>query len=455
MFVGSIMLLVVACSSDDPVEVLAPVETITSVPSRTASPAAPTALTIAPTPTPTPVEVSATAQNSEPADITETATDATASDDPFTGEWSEAETEKVWEWAVGHGWSTDFRFRKVHFTQIENYNVRDRILPIDNPEFAPASDAPEYMNPTEPVVSLVIDGHARAYPLAILMWHEIVNDTVGDMPVAVTFCPLCNTAIVFDSRVDGQRLRFGTTGNLRNSDLIMWDDVTESWWQQITGEAIIGEFVQTDAVLNMIPAEIVPWERFANDHPDGEVLVRLFDDEGEPLRSYETPPYGGYANSDRNPLAYSGKVDRQLLVTSRVLTFTSDDSAIVYPFEFLAENPVINDVVGGESIVAVFDGTTTSSFEDDDGERSSAGSAAAFSRVVGDRTLSFEADSNGMVDTETGTKWSLSGRGLSGELAGEQLVQVVHGNHFWFAVALFWPDTEIRDSLDNLTGGAG
>ncbi|MGQ9851612.1 MAG: DUF3179 domain-containing (seleno)protein [Aggregatilineaceae bacterium] len=95
--------------------------------------------------------------------------------------------------------------------------------------------AQEWLQPQSPVVAVSVNGSARAYPLAIMTRHEIVNDTLGGVPVAVTFCPLCNSAIVFERTVEGQVLRFGVSGLLRNSDLIMWDDATQSWWQQFTG----------------------------------------------------------------------------------------------------------------------------------------------------------------------------------------------------------------------------
>lgn len=374
---------------------------------------------------------------------------------PFAGEWDDEETVQVWNWLKTSSWQTDFRYRTVHLGDIESPSYRDRILPIDEPEFSPASSAPDYMNPAEPVLSLVVDGRAKAYPLAILMWHELVNDTIDGKPVVVTFCPLCNTAIVFESELDGVELSFGTTGKLRNSDLVMWDRQTESWWQQVTGAAIVGDYARTKAVLEMIPASIIPWARFVADNPGGEVLNRLFDVDGEPVRPYDSPPYAGYANSDRHPFAYPGEIDHTLPVTSRVLALNTDNKAVVYPFEFLVENPVVNDAIDGADIVALFDATTSSSFNTYERTRETAGSAAAFSRVVNGKSLTFEIGSEGLVDVETGSTWNLSGRAISGPLIGEQLIQVAHGNHFWFAVVLFWPETEIRDSLDKLVAVAG
>src|SRR5258708_37197235 len=126
------------------------------------------------------------------------------------------------------------------------------------------------------------NGDARAYPRQILIWNEIVDDEVGGVPVAITFCPLCNTAIAFDRRVDGRSLRFGTTGNLRRSDLVMWsDDLGETWWQQITGEALVGDLVGHQ--LTMLPAEIVSFADFKAAYSGGQMLSH---DTGNP------PGYG-------------------------------------------------------------------------------------------------------------------------------------------------------------------
>ena len=175
---------------------------------------------------------------------------------------------------------------------------KDGIPSIDDPKFVAVGEMTE-MAPREPVIGLVVNGVARAYPLQILTWHEIVNDEIGGVPVAVTYCPLCNAAIVFDRRVDDEVLEFGTTGKLRRSDLVMYDRTTESWWQQFLGEAVVGELTGTQ--LDMLPARLESWERFAARHPDGEVLVPT-----QPgMRNYGANPYVGYDTAAR-PFLYRG-----------------------------------------------------------------------------------------------------------------------------------------------------
>ena len=197
---------------------------------------------------------------------------------------------------------TDWQTRSVAFDEIMSGGPpRDGIPSIDAPSFRPVAEIDD-LGADEPVLSVAINGDARAYPLRIMTWHEIVNDTVGGMPVAVTYCPLCNSGIVFDRTVDGTVLDFGTTGRLRNSDLVMYDRQTETWWQQFLGEGIIG--AQTGVRLNMVPARLESWRLFAERHPDGQVLVP----NQASGRAYGRNPYVAYDSSAR-PFLYRGDYD--------------------------------------------------------------------------------------------------------------------------------------------------
>ena len=165
---------------------------------------------------------------------------------------------------------TDFTQKSVDLNEIRSGGPgKDGIPAIDNPQFLPLKKIIEdkYYGAQEPVISLVLNGDARAYPLQILLWHEIVNDVVGGVPVTVTYCPLCNSAIVFDRRVAGRVLDFGVSGNLRKSDMIMYDRQTESWWQQFLGEGIVGQMTGTK--LKMLPARVEAFGRFAARAPGG------------------------------------------------------------------------------------------------------------------------------------------------------------------------------------------
>lgn len=213
---------------------------------------------------------------------------------------------------------TDFSNRSVDFAEILSGGPpKDGIPSIDDPRFVPVADESD-LNDEEPVIGLVVDGDARAYPLRILTWHEIVNDTVGGLPVAVTYCPLCNAAIVFERSLDGRVLSFGTTGKLRHSDLVMYDRQTESWWQQFHGRAIVGSL--TGRELARLPVRLESWERFRARHPNGRVLMPNDPD----LRPYGRNPYVGYDSSVR-PFLYAGDLPEGLPAMAYVVAV--DDQA--------------------------------------------------------------------------------------------------------------------------------
>jgi Protein of unknown function (DUF3179) len=175
----------------------------------------------------------------------------------------------------------------------------DGIPAIDRPRFLRAADV-DFLDPVEPVLVLELGGEERAYPVQILIWHEIVNDTVGGIPVAVTYCPLCNSALAFDRRAAGRVLDFGTSGMLYNSDLVMYDRQTRSLWPQIQGRAVAG--VLTGTTLTPYVVSTVSWGEWRAAHPGDWVLSR---DTGH-RRDYGRNPYTGYDQPDGSPFAFDG-----------------------------------------------------------------------------------------------------------------------------------------------------
>lgn len=207
---------------------------------------------------------------------------------------------------------TDFSKTSIDFSEILSGGPpKDGIPSIDNPKFVAQSEVKD-LAATEPVIGLMIGGEAKAYPLQILIWHEIVNDEIGGVPVAVTYCPLCNAAIVFDRRVGGKTLEFGTTGKLRLSDLVMYDRLTDSWWQQFTGEAIVGEMLGTK--LEIMPARLESYANFQKRAPRGKVLVP----NNPNMRRYGANPYAEYDSSPR-PFLYRGALPKNVAPLSRVV----------------------------------------------------------------------------------------------------------------------------------------
>lgn len=210
------------------------------------------------------------------------------------------------------GWKTDFSKSAISFNEIMSGGPsKDGIPPIDNPKFTSVAAA-KNISPQDPVIGLTINGDARAYPLSVLMWHEIANDVVGGKPVTVTFCPLCNAAMVFDATVNGKVLSFGTTGKLRNSDLVMYDRKTESWWQQFTGTGIVGEYI--DVELKLLPSRLESWKEFSTRNPAGKVLIP----NNPSFRNYGRNPYVNYDVSS-TPFLYRGEMPKGINPMSRVV----------------------------------------------------------------------------------------------------------------------------------------
>lgn len=336
--------------------------------------------------------------------------------------------------------STDFSRHTVPYDEIFSGGPpKDGIPAIDTPQFVTVAQADAWLQPREPVVLVQVDNDARAYPLQILTWHEIVNDTVGGLPLTVTFCPLCNTAIAFERTPAGRVLDFGTTGRLRFSNLIMYDRQTESWWQQAGGDSIAGELAGSQ--LTFYPATIIAWDEFKAAHPDGQVLSR----ETGFGRNYGSNPYVGYDDVNSSPFLFRGPTTPGMLSPmARVLTIDLNGVAVAYPYDVLAEALVVNDLVGGRPVAVFWQSGVASALDSGSIPHGrDVGSAAAFSPQLDGRQLTFVNEAGRIVDAETGSVWNLLGQAVDGELAGQQLTPVVGVNHFWFSWAAFKPETRI------------
>ena len=335
---------------------------------------------------------------------------------------------------------TDWSRHCVPYRQIFSGGPpKDGIPALNAPKFVSVSTADTWLKPNEPVILFQAGDDARAYPIQILIWHEIVNDTVGGVPVTVTFCPLCNTAIAYERTVNGRVLDFGTTGRLRFSNLIMYDRQTESWWQQAIGQAIVGQLTGTQLVPR--PAAIIAWATFKTAHPDGRVLSR---DTGYE-RPYGQNPYQGYDNVNQSPFLYSGPPTPGVLrPMARVLIVNLGGEAVAYPFDALKKVHVINDTVGKTDIVVLWAPGTASPLDTDTiaGGRD-VGSATVYVRTLGRLHLTFTFEGIHVVDKETGSVWDLLGRATSGQLVGKTLTPVVAVTSFWFAWAAYQPKTRV------------
>ncbi|MDE3191845.1 MAG: DUF3179 domain-containing protein [Acidobacteriota bacterium] len=297
------------------------------------------------------------------------------------------------------GWRTDVHRHVVPLSEFQSGGPgKDGIPAVDRPRFAPAR-ATRYLQPREPLIELTVHGQTRGYPLEILIWHEIVNDRIAGVPVAVTFCPLCNTAIAFDRRLGGTVLDFGTTGNLRNSDLVMYDRQSESWWQQFSGQALVGRFA--GRTLGLLPARIVSWRDFLTRHPNALVLTR----HTGYARPYGENPYQGYDDVSSPPFfPVRNGGDRRLPPKQRVVYIEAGRESVAVSEALLARKKVVRVRIGGHQFVVRATGTAAT--------------------ALGAATI---ADARGVVTARV----TENGR------------PVPFTEPFWFAVAAFRPHTRV------------
>jgi hypothetical protein len=339
-------------------------------------------------------------------------------------------------------WRTDFTKHTVPLEEIVSGGPpKDGIPAIDEPRFVSVRQADDWLEDREPVVVVRHGDDVRAYPYQIMIFHEIVNDEVGGKPLSVTYCPLCNTALVFEREHGDRILDFGTTGRLRLSDLVMYDRQTESWWQQASGEALVGELAGDRLALH--PAQSTSWARFKESHPSGRVLSR----ETGHNRPYGRNPYEGY-DTRSGPIRsfFDRDADNRLPPMERVAAVTIGDRPVAYPFSALSDRRVIHDVVADQPLVVFWAPGTASALDRGRiSEGRDVGSSGVFRATLGDRGLTFDAaDSGRFTDRDTGSTWDVTGRAVSGPLAGSRLEAIPHGDYLWFAWAAFRPDTEVR-----------
>lgn len=298
----------------------------------------------------------------------------------------------------------------------------DGIPSVDDPAFAAAQDA-GFVSDSDLVIGLSINGDARAYPLFILVWHEIVNDRVGGVPVAVTYCPLCFTSQVFERVLDGEEAEFGTSGKLYNSNLVMYDRLTGTYWSQALGAAIKGEL--TGSMLETIPFDVISWGDWRRLYPDTVVMTT---DTGHP-RPYGADPYGGYY-TDSSIMFPVENDDQRMHPKEIILGFGIGGAYKAYRQSDIEAAGAINDRIGDREVLLV-------SFHD--------GNSRAFERTAGGQILSFESTGESLTDSQTGSRWNYEGLAVSGSLEGRQLERLAFSPGFWFEWVAFHPDTEVYE----------
>lgn len=347
-------------------------------------------------------------------------------------------------------WRTDTTIRTADLSEIIVVLPKGAFPVLNFPEFEGEQDGRAEYLASEPVISVELDGEAKAYPLNVLTSHEISNDSLADIPILVTYCPLCNSGLVFDRRLKfkGKQflLDFEVSGMLRKSDMVMYDKQTESWWQQISGQSIAGQLA--GAELELIPSLIISVDEFFNAYPDGMIMSKETKYE-EFYDFYGTNPYKKYddpSNKPHHPYIDTTTLDPRLPPMERILNIEAGGKYKAYPFSVISEKGVINDSFMGKEIVIFHQYGTISVLDEHEIKNSrDIGSATAFDAFLEGRKLTFEKDGECFRDNQSGSCWDITGRCTEGRFKGKQLKILAHGNHFAFAWLAFHPETVIYE----------
>jgi hypothetical protein len=303
----------------------------------------------------------------------------------------------------------------------------DGIPSIDNPKFISVQEADRNLEDSELVLGLNINGDVRVYPLQIMVWHEIVNDKVGNTPVAVTYCPLCFTNQVFNRTMnDGKALEFGTSGKLYNSNLVMYDRATKSLWSQAMAQGIVGKFAGIK--LERIPFDVAYWKEWKQLYPESKVLST---DTGS-SRPYGADPYDDYYTNGDVLFPISGGDDR-LGLKEIIIGFENKGQHKAYKLQEIEDKKVINDQVNGKPVVLF----SLYPFM-----------VKSYDPVVDGQILEFNYNIKDVnfVDKQTSSLWNFEGKAISGQMKGKQLTRLPFDEGFWFEWVAFHPETELYQS---------
>lgn len=320
-------------------------------------------------------------------------------------------------------------------SQLYSGQVPDGIPALTHPRLLSAADAPPAYNDSDRVLGVVINGAARAYPLLILWWHEIVNDTLGGEPVLVTYCPLTGSGLAFDPRIRGRARNFGVSGLLYENNLVMFDRLsgggTESLWNQLLMGAQRGAEKGTE--LKRVSVVETTWGRWRELYPQTSVLSTATGH----IRDYGAYPYGNYDDPNNPWLLFpSSPWNRARPPKELVLGVRANSAAAAYPFGVLdttSLSAAVNDTLGGRPILVTFHHPSRT--------------ARAYFRELEGQVLEFEVADPGnftLRDRQTSSTWNELRAATAGPLSGKRLNPVTDSwTMFWFAWSIFYPETRI------------
>jgi hypothetical protein len=341
-------------------------------------------------------------------------------------------------------WKTDKSKHIIPLNELIILLKRDMIKPIDNPIFIDKTKAFSIFYEKEPVIAIEINGKAKAYPLGILNSHEIVNDEIDGVKFTVNYCPLCYTSNIYSRELTfkGEKyiLDFGTSGMLRKSNLVMWDRQTESWWQQITKEALVGKLA--GAKLKQLPSQLISIKQFFEAYPNGKILSP------PPMKKDMKYGFNFYYKYDdlkvKKPRLYFGKVDSRLPAMERILGIEIGKNIKAYPYSKLKKERVVYDKIDKNNIVIFYsDGQVSVVDERWIKDSKDVGTSTAFLRILDGKTLDFITEGGYFKDKQTNSTWDITGHCIKGKLKGKKLTPIPYSIEFAFAWFAFYPESSV------------
>ncbi len=344
---------------------------------------------------------------------------------------------------VNQEWQTNKNKFSVPLHQLQAYLPKDGIPPIYHPDFWNKRQATNKFGKNEPMVVVVVKSIEKAYPLSVLTYHNIINDQVADVPIAVTYDPVANSIVVYDRRVevDGKKklLTFGNSGMLRKSNLVMWDNETESWWQQASGKAIVGQY--NDKELEIVPYMIINYDDYYLAYPYGLVLTTDLDKRVE----YGKNPYYKYEDIQRErPFLYPGMPSERLPAMRKVIAITAMGQNVIYPIDIVKSYGVLNDTPN-DMFIALFYGEDVPSALDEEWIKDSkkVGTVVPFSAFYNFERLTFKKVGKHFIDHQTESTWDITGKCIKGKYKDGQLKLLKSKHQFAFTVLDQEPDIRI------------
>ncbi len=299
---------------------------------------------------------------------------------------------------------------------------KDSIPSIDNPKFETISEADKNLEDTDEVVGVIVDETARAYPLQYLRWHEVINDKIGDTPIAVTFSPLTGTINAFIRKVNKQSLSFGVSGKFYNNNNLLYDRPSQSLWTQLNGSSVVGEM--TGITLDNVQNYMFTWAKWKANYPESKIMSR----DTSFFRSYNIDPYYEYSKSDSVyfPVTYE---DKRIFAKKIMYGVGNNSKYQTYTEENLLKQGVVNGEIGDLKYVLIWD--------------SNQDILRAYNRVLEDgRELEIEKKADKYYDNES-AEWGLDGKGLSKKNLNVTLLPLFPIRTYWFSWVAFYPNTEI------------